>query len=71
PAGGEAAAPASTSPQSAGGASGGPLEPNSPAERDLIAALQAPSLHRQPSEVPEWSSLLVGPVYRGTEVQLR
>lgn len=71
PAGGEAAAPASTSPQSAGGSAGGPLEPNSPAERDLIAALQAPSLHRQPSEVPEWSSLLVGPVYRGTEVQLR
>jgi phospholipid/cholesterol/gamma-HCH transport system substrate-binding protein len=48
-----------------------PALPNSPAERDLIAALLAPSLGVPPSEVPAWSSLLVGPLYRGAEVSLR
>lgn len=64
-------APASTGPQSADGASGGPLAANSPAERDLVAALLAPSLRRTPSRVPDWSSVLVGPVYRGAEVTVR
>ncbi|MEU6131250.1 MCE family protein [Saccharopolyspora sp. NPDC047091] len=58
--------PAATSAQAADG----PLA-NSPAERDLVAALLAPDLHRAPSGVPEWSSVLVGPVYRGAEVVLR
>jgi virulence factor Mce-like protein len=45
--------------------------PNSPAERELVAALRARALGVAPAEVPNWSSLLVGPLYRGTEVELR
>jgi phospholipid/cholesterol/gamma-HCH transport system substrate-binding protein len=41
--------------------------PNSPQEQELVATLLAPSL----GEVPDWSSVLVGPLYRGTEVTLR
>lgn len=66
-----AAEPAPTSSQSTSGSAGGPLAPNSPAERALIAALQAPAMQRPPGEVPGWSSLLVGPVYRGAEVTVR
>jgi len=40
---------------------------NSPAEQDLIAALVEPAA---PQEVPEWASLLVGPLYRGVEVEV-
>ncbi len=56
-----------TTPQAAGE----PTLPNSPAERDLIAALLAPGLGVPPSRVPGWSSLLVGPLFRGAEVTLR
>lgn len=45
--------------------------PNSPQERELIATLVAPSLGVAPDQVPAWSSVLVGPLYRGTEVTLR
>ena len=48
-----------------------PALPNSPAERDLIAALLAPGLGVPPSQVPGWSSLLVGPLFRGAEVSIR
>jgi virulence factor Mce-like protein len=48
-----------------------PALPNSPAERDLLAALLAPGLGVPPSQVPGWSSLLVGPLFRGAEVTLR
>ncbi|HEV2784399.1 MAG TPA: MCE family protein [Actinophytocola sp.] len=48
-----------------------PSLPNSPAERDLIAALIAPSLGIMPADVPAWSSLLVGPLFRGAEVTLQ
>jgi phospholipid/cholesterol/gamma-HCH transport system substrate-binding protein len=41
--------------------------PNSPQEQELVATLLAPSI----GEVPGWSSVLVGPLYRGTEVTLR
>lgn len=44
---------------------------NSPQERELIATLLAPSLGVTPGQVPAWSSVLVGPLYRGTEVTLR
>ncbi|TDV41385.1 MCE family protein [Actinophytocola oryzae] len=40
---------------------------NSPQEQELIAALLAPEV----GEVPSWGSVLVGPLYRGTEVTLR
>jgi virulence factor Mce-like protein len=54
-----------TTPQSAAAA---PDPANSPAERELIGALLAPSLGVAPEEVPGWSSLLVGPLFRGAEV---
>jgi phospholipid/cholesterol/gamma-HCH transport system substrate-binding protein len=41
--------------------------PNSPQEQELIATLLAPSV----GDVPAWGSVLVGPLYRGTEVELR
>jgi hypothetical protein len=44
---------------------------NSPAEQELIAALVAPGLGVPPSQVPAWSSLLVGPLFRGTEVTVQ
>jgi phospholipid/cholesterol/gamma-HCH transport system substrate-binding protein len=56
--------PASTSPQSAAWV-------NSPAERDMLATLLAPALGRDASDVPDWGSLLVGPVLRGAEVSYR
>ncbi|GGZ32941.1 MCE family protein [Streptomyces poonensis] len=43
---------------------------NSPQENDLVNELLAPAAGRQPGELPDWSSLLVGPAYRGTEVTL-
>ncbi|HEX2132540.1 MAG TPA: MCE family protein [Actinophytocola sp.] len=45
--------------------------PNSPAERDFLAQILAPSLDVEPSQVPAWSSLLVGPLYRGAEVTFK
>lgn len=44
---------------------------NSPAEQDLIDALVAPEVGTTPAEVPNWASLLVGPLYRGAEVDVR
>jgi phospholipid/cholesterol/gamma-HCH transport system substrate-binding protein len=41
--------------------------PNSPQESELLATLLSPSI----GEVPSWSSILVGPLYRGTEVEIR
>ncbi|RRO14175.1 MCE family protein [Saccharopolyspora rhizosphaerae] len=61
--------PASTSPSSATGPSGSIQ--HSTAERRLIAALLAPSTRLRPEEVPGWSSLLVGPLYRGAQVEVR
>lgn len=66
--------PGATTPQSASPSmatnTGGSLA-NSPAERDLVAALTAPSLQMPPRDVPAWSALLVGPLYRGAEVTVR
>ncbi|WP_086819947.1 MCE family protein [Allokutzneria sp. NRRL B-24872] len=42
--------------------------PNSPQERDVVAALVAPSLGVAPADVPNWGSVLLGPMLRGTEV---
>ncbi|MBB5154721.1 MCE family protein [Saccharopolyspora phatthalungensis] len=61
---GQANRPASTSPQST-------TWVNSPAERDMVATLLAPALGRDASDVPDWGSLLVGPVLRGAEVSYR
>lgn len=52
-------------------AAGVPSIANSAAERQLLSVLLAPKLGVPASDVPGWSTLLVGPVYRGTEVALR
>ena len=44
---------------------------NSPAERDFMAGLLAPSMGSRPQDVPQWGSVLVGPVLRGSEVTFR
>ena len=44
--------------------------PNSPQEQELVSELIAPSLGVVPAEVPGWSSVLVGPLYRGADVTL-
>jgi phospholipid/cholesterol/gamma-HCH transport system substrate-binding protein len=44
---------------------------NSPQERELIATLTAPAIGVPTSQVPGWSSVLVGPLYRGTQVTVR
>lgn len=44
---------------------------NSPQEQDLLASIAGPAAGLAPGEVPAWSSVLVGPLYRGTEVTLR
>jgi len=44
---------------------------NSPAENQLIAELMASSAGVSPAAYPKWSSLLLGPVLRGTEVILK
>ncbi|MBP2325495.1 phospholipid/cholesterol/gamma-HCH transport system substrate-binding protein [Kibdelosporangium banguiense] len=41
---------------------------NSLAEEQMLATVLAPALKVQPAEVPQWSSLLVGPLFRGAEV---
>jgi phospholipid/cholesterol/gamma-HCH transport system substrate-binding protein len=45
--------------------------PNSPAERQFIAALLASASGEHPAEIPGWTSFLVGPLLRGTEVTVR
>jgi phospholipid/cholesterol/gamma-HCH transport system substrate-binding protein len=46
-------------------------ETNSPAENRLIAELMAPEAGVSPDDYPRWSSLLVGPLLRGAEVEVR
>ncbi|ADJ44224.1 ABC transporter substrate-binding protein [Amycolatopsis mediterranei S699] len=40
-------------------------------ENDLIDLLASPALGTSPGAVPGWAGLLVGPLYRGTEVELK
>jgi phospholipid/cholesterol/gamma-HCH transport system substrate-binding protein len=42
--------------------------PNSPGERQIVAELVAAQDGTSPQAVPSWSSMLVGPLYRGSEV---
>jgi virulence factor Mce-like protein len=44
---------------------------NSPGENELLANLLAGEMGKQPDQVPGWSSLLVGPLFRGAEVSFR
>ncbi|THA33323.1 MCE family protein [Streptomyces sp. A1277] len=45
--------------------------PNSPQESRLVNELVAPSLKVRPQALPEWSSVLIGPAFRGVEVKLK
>jgi len=45
--------------------------PNTPQENALINELLAPSAGTRPTDLPSWSSLLVGPVLRGAQVGVR
>ncbi|MFF4170608.1 MCE family protein [Streptomyces sp. NPDC001744] len=44
---------------------------NSPQENDLVNELLAPAAKKSPGDLPDWSSLLAGPAFRGAEVTLR
>ncbi|MFF0476349.1 MCE family protein [Streptomyces sp. NPDC004284] len=44
---------------------------NSPQENDLVNELLAPAANKRPGDLPDWSSLLAGPAFRGAEVTLR
>jgi phospholipid/cholesterol/gamma-HCH transport system substrate-binding protein len=44
---------------------------NSPQEDELINEFAGLTLHVPPRSLPDWSSLLVGPLYRGAEVRIR
>lgn len=57
-----------TSPQANGFSLG---LPNSRTEQDFVASLLSTANGTEPSEVPGWSTLLVGPLMRGSEVSLR
>ncbi|MGW4625763.1 MCE family protein [Streptomyces rubiginosohelvolus] len=45
--------------------------PNSPQESQLVNELVAPSLKVRPGDLPDWSSVLIGPAFRGAEVKLK
>ncbi|MFF5773020.1 MCE family protein [Streptomyces californicus] len=45
--------------------------PNSPEESRLVNELVAPSLKTAPGDLPDWSSVLIGPAFRGAEVKLK
>ncbi len=44
---------------------------NSPQENELVDELLAPAMKSAPSTLPDWSSLLTGPVFRGAEVTVK
>lgn len=61
-------------PRGGGGEGGGgsaPGQPNSPEERALVNGLTGANLGLPPGQVPEWSSVLLGGLYRGAEVTVR
>ncbi|HEX5407405.1 MAG TPA: MCE family protein [Pseudonocardiaceae bacterium] len=58
----------STSTQAA--TTGGLGLPNSPAEQGFLAELVSPSLGIRPQDFPGWGSELIGPLFRGMEVNI-
>jgi len=52
-------------------ASTGDLIANTPAEQEFLAQLIAPNLGVAPAQVPGWSTLLLGPLFRGAEVSFK
>jgi phospholipid/cholesterol/gamma-HCH transport system substrate-binding protein len=63
--------PPATVPSSAADSTGGLGLANSPEEGDLLSQLLGPELGTDPANVPGWSSLLVGPMFRGAEVSFK
>ncbi|NKQ56224.1 MCE family protein [Amycolatopsis sp. K13G38] len=61
--------PGASTPLPGGSSTTGSLA-NSTAERELLDVLVSPVLDTSPDDVPSWASLLVGPLYRGAEVNL-
>lgn len=55
---------------STGGGTGLSLA-NTPEENEFVNELSGATLNVAPRSLPDWSSLLVGPVYRGREVQVK
>ncbi|MGM1059121.1 MCE family protein [Saccharothrix sp. Mg75] len=47
---------------------GAPVLANSPAEQDFLAALLAPEVGLEEEQMPSFTALLLGPLYRGAEV---
>ncbi|CAM5680246.1 Virulence factor Mce-like protein OS=Streptomyces violarus OX=67380 GN=FHS41_003184 PE=4 SV=1 [Streptomyces violarus] len=45
--------------------------PSSPQESQLVNELVAPYSKVQPQTLPDWSSVLIGPAFRGAEVKLK
>ncbi|MFI0355654.1 MCE family protein [Actinomadura sp. 9N407] len=52
-------------------APGGLGLPNSPQENALVNELLAPGMREVPQSLPDWSSVLVGPIYRGAQVNVK
>ncbi len=67
PATGFAGMDGTTTPSSFGGFRA-PSVANSPGEQDFLAALLAPQFGMRKQEMPSFTALLLGPLYRGTEV---
>lgn len=44
--------------------------PNSPQENELVDELVSPEVNVAPDDLPDWSSVLLGPLYRGTTVKI-
>jgi phospholipid/cholesterol/gamma-HCH transport system substrate-binding protein len=44
--------------------------PNSAQENELVTELISPQVNVAPDKLPDWSSVLVGPLYRGTETKV-
>jgi phospholipid/cholesterol/gamma-HCH transport system substrate-binding protein len=43
---------------------------NSPQENEFINELASPAVGKPPAALPSWSSVLLGPLYRGTTVNV-
>ncbi|EOD66484.1 MCE family protein [Amycolatopsis vancoresmycina] len=63
--------PPETLPAGGGAVGGDGTIVGSAYENDLIDLLASPALGASPGEVPGWADLLVGPLYRGAEVELK
>ncbi|MER7108230.1 MCE family protein [Streptomyces sp. NPDC000229] len=65
------AVPYTGKPAPTGHDQGGLGLPNSPQENRLVNELIAPGLNAAPQSLPDWSTVLTGPVFRGAEVTLK